>query len=339
MSASPARYLLRPADEADLPALGRFKAAASLGVDALPGDDQRLGALLEASLRALALDGDERGGTHLFMLDTLAGETVGCAGLEDVGERIEPFYSLRRDTFVHASVALDKRSRASALSVCHDLAGATRLTRQHLVTTDPPLLELALRGRLAFAACHPGRFADELVAELPGMVDARGRSPFWEAIGRHFFGVELERAEQLCSRGDRLFLSELLPLYPLYESLMPASVREAIGVSHPRARATERLLLEEGLEKSRYFDVFDTGPSLVGRFARMRTLCAKRTLELVKIEQASIRAPERLISNARLAGFRAMFAAVDEFAPGQARLDAQSAAALGLARGDRLTVA
>ena len=41
--------------------------------------------------------------------------------------------------------------------------------------------------RFAFMAAHPKRFAEDVIAEMRGVMSEDGQCPFWEAIGKHFF--------------------------------------------------------------------------------------------------------------------------------------------------------
>ena len=57
----------------------------------------------------------------------------------------------------------------------------------------------------------PTRFAPKVIAELRGRLDAEGRSPFWEGLGRHFFAMEYSTADYLTGIGQKSFIAELMP--------------------------------------------------------------------------------------------------------------------------------
>ena len=104
-------------------------------------------------------------------------------------------------------------------------------------------------------AQHPERFANKVIAEMRGVADEQGRSPFWEALGRHFFTVDFAQADHLTGVGDKSVVAELMPKYPVYVDLLPAEARAVIGQVHENpagaGHAARRRLPLPGLR--RYF--------------------------------------------------------------------------------------
>ena len=68
------------------------------------------------------------------------------------------------------------------------------------------------------AICLPGR-----ASRVKRAVTSEIRSPFWDAIGRNFFDLNYAAAERLCGLKSRTFLAELMPHYPIYVPLLPAT--------------------------------------------------------------------------------------------------------------------
>ena len=48
-----------------------------------------------------------------------------------------------------------------------------------------------------------------------------GRSPFWDHLGSKFFGLGFDSADHLSAVGDKRFIAELMPKYPIYVDLLP----------------------------------------------------------------------------------------------------------------------
>ena len=62
------------------------------------------------------------------------------------------------------------------------------------------------------------RFADRVIAEMRGVSDEKGNSPFWQWLEEHFFSVDFPTADYLTGIGQKVFIAELMPKYPIYVS-------------------------------------------------------------------------------------------------------------------------
>ena len=67
------------------------------------------------------------------------------------------------------------------------------------------------------------------------MIDDKGRSAFWDAVGKHFFGIDLVKADYL-SMVNKKFIADLMPRFPLYVPLLPPAAQAVIGQVHPETR-------------------------------------------------------------------------------------------------------
>src|SRR5207244_11352634 len=105
---------------------------------------------------------------------------------------------------------------------------------------------LLAKSRLLFIADFADLFAAKVIAELRGKLDADGLSPFWEGLGRHFFAMEYSTADYLTGIGQKSFIAELMPRYPVYANLLPDSARAVIGEVHDDTRAARTLLDQDG---------------------------------------------------------------------------------------------
>ena len=79
-----------------------------------------------------------------------------------------------------------------------------------------------------------------MIAELRGKLDADGKSPFWEGLGRHFFAMEYSTADYLTGIGQKAFVAELMPRHPVYVNLLPESARAVDRRSARRHAARAR---------------------------------------------------------------------------------------------------
>jgi arginine N-succinyltransferase len=199
-----------------------------------------------------------------------------------------------------------------ALSLCHDLSGHTLLRGFHIDATlvRTPFSELLSRARLLFIAAHAQRFSEAVITEIVGYSDEQGHSPFWDALGKHFFDLPYAEAERLCGLQSRTFLAELMPQYPIYVPMLPQAAQDCIGRVHPDGQEAFDILEREGFETNSYIDLFDAGPTLYARTANIRSITGSQTA--IVRQHASMDARGRyLLSNDALHDYRAIVTELD----------------------------
>ncbi|KHA70137.1 arginine N-succinyltransferase [Pseudomonas chlororaphis] len=306
--------VLRPVEQTDLPQLQQLARDSLVGVTSLPDDSERLRAKIAASCASFDSDPTTHGPeNYFFVLEDLEHQRlVGCSEILATAGFDEPFYSLRNRHFTSASRELNIEHGVPALSLCHDLNDHTLLRGFHidanLVRT--PFSELLSRARLLFIAAHAPRFAEAVITEIVGYSDEAGNSPFWDALGKHFFDLPYAEAERLCGLQSRTFLAELMPQYPIYVPMLPQAAQDCIGRIHPDGQEAFDILAREGFETNSYIDLFDAGPTLYARTANIRSIA--RSQSAIVQQQPQIDARGRyLLSNDALHGFRAIMAELD----------------------------
>src|SRR5919112_721022 len=102
------------------------------------------------------------------------------------------------------------------------------------------------RRRYLFIRKHRERFAGKVIAELRGVIDERGGSPFWDGIAGRFFGMGFHEADEFNAMHGTQFIADLMPKTPIYVSMLPDSARAVMGVPHQSGRAAMRMLEREG---------------------------------------------------------------------------------------------
>ena len=123
-------------------------------------------------------------------------------------------------------------------------------------------------------------FGDKVIAEMRGMSDERGRSPFWESLGRHFFKMEFSQADYLTGVGNKAFIAELMPKFPLYTCFLSEDARAVIGRVHPDTEPALAMLKGEGFSYQGYVDIFDAGPAIEVETDKIRAVRDSQTLVL-----------------------------------------------------------
>jgi arginine N-succinyltransferase len=140
---------------------------------------------------------------------------------------------------------------------------------------------LAAQSRYLLMASCPERFGEMVLAELRGVVDAKGDTPFWDAIGRHFFAMDFTEADILSAVSDNQFILDLMPKYPIYVDLLPPEAREVIGRCHADGVGALKLLEWEGFRFERTVDIFDGGPLVAAPRKLIRTVRESRMVTLM----------------------------------------------------------
>lgn len=333
--------LIRPVGLDDLDALLELAHGAGAGFTSLPADRAYLRGRIELSLRSFAAGvsepGDQR---YLFVLeDFSSGRIGGCCAVEAACGLEEPFYSYRLGLTVHASQKFQVYSRVPTLYLTNDYTGSSVLCSLYL---RPELRRggagrLLAKSRLLFMACFPQRFAARVIAEMRGVSDESGRSPFWEGLGRHFFSVDYAEAERIVGLGNKGFIAELMPPHPIYSILLPREAREVMGQVHHQTAPARHLLEQEGFRYQNYIDIFDGGPSLEAPRTEIRSIRKSRLIESRVVPNPTAGAPH-LVCNTHLEGFRC---AVAMLAPARdhVALDRMTSAALNMSPGESVRVA
>jgi arginine N-succinyltransferase len=194
-----------------------------------------------------------------------------CAIKATVGLE-ESFYNYRIGMLVHSSKELGVYSPMDTLYLASDLTGSGELCSLYL---HPDYRhgengKLLSKSRLLFIAQYPHLFPQRLIAELRGFQRRDGSSPFWDSLGRHFFKMGFDRADDLSSLDKKSFIAELMPRYPLYVALLPQEAQDVIGRVHEASAPARRMLEQEGMYFEGYVDIFDAGPVLQGRCSELR---------------------------------------------------------------------
>ena len=328
--------VLRPVELTDLPQLHQLARDSLVGVTSLPDDSERLREKILDSNDSFNRDVESNGPeNYFFVLEDLATERLtGCSEILATAGFAEPFYSLRNRHFTSASRELNIEHGVPALSLCHDLSGHTLLRGFHIdaALVRTPFSELLSRARLLFIAAHAARFSEAVITEIVGYSDEQGQSPFWNALGKHFFDLPYVEAERLCGLQSRTFLAELMPHYPIYVPMLPPAAQECIGRVHPDGQEAFDILEREGFETNSYIDLFDGWPTLFARTSTINSITRSHTARVQQVEVIEARG-SYLLSNDSLRDYRAIVAEL-AFNDGQTvGLSAEMCAALHVTDG------
>lgn len=331
-------FRLRAARPSDLEPIYQMAKLTGGGFTNLPPDRKALGAKLERSAAAFARTDDELA-DELFVLVLEDGRTREVRGtcqiFTQVGQ-LWPFYSYRLTTLTQHSQELDRTVRAELLGLVTDLEGSSEVGGLFLHPSERAggLGMLLARGRYLFIAMHRRRFADRILAELRGIIDERGGSPFWDGVAGRFFGMGFQEADYFNAINGNQFIADLMPKHPVYVAMLSEAARAAIGVPHPSGYAAMRMLENEGFSYEGYVDIFDGGPTMTARTDKVASISNSQESILVATEcEMGERA---LIATGQLGSFRCCYGArhFSDTAGGELAIDSRAADTLDVKPGD-----
>jgi arginine N-succinyltransferase len=329
-------FRLRPARSCDLEALYEMAKLTGGGFTNLPPDRAALRAKLERAEAAFARE-DESLGDELFVLvleNARTGAVRGtCQLMTRVGQRW-PFYSYRLNTLTQYSQELDRTVRAELLSLVTDLEGSSEVGGLFLHPNERAggLGLLLARSRYLFIAMHRPRFADRILAELRGIIDERGGSPFWDGVAGRFFGMNFQEADYFNAINGNQFIADLMPKHPVYIAMLSEDARSVIGVPHPTGRAAMRMLEGEGFRHDGYVDIFDGGPTMTAFTDNVTSVKNSREARVTALEVKE--GEKAILATGSLGTFRACFGARVLGDDGGIAIDSASADLLDVCEGD-----
>ena len=332
-------FRVRAARAADFDALYELALLTGSGFTNLPADKGTLAAKLARSEAAFAAaQGVPEGDLFLFVLENA--QTGEVRGTSQVFGRIgveQPFYSYRISKLTQTSPELKRTFRTEMLTLCTDFNDCSEVGGLFLHPDARAgglgLGVLLARSRYLFIRRNRARFADTMVAELRGVIDDDGNSPFWDAIAGRFFGISFKEADAFNGAHGTQFIADLMPKTPIYTAMLSDEALAVMRKPHPTGQAAMRMLEREGFVNDGYVDIFDGGPTMSGATDRIRAVREARDLVLAGTAEPT--GGERmLVAAGTLADFAAGFGHVKEGADGRATLEPATAALLGLAEGD-----
>jgi arginine N-succinyltransferase len=329
---------IRPVAPPDLDQLVELAGLAGAGLTTLPKDRDLLKKRIDKSIKSFASETDRPGGEqYLFVMeDTTRNRVVGACGITSKVGGFQPFYGYRIDKVLFESKAINVRKEVPILTLVaeHDgpcEVGSLFLHPDYRGGGNGRFLQLV---RFLFMAERPEVFESTVVSELRGVLDDKGRSPFWDALGRHFFGIDFAEADRL-SVINKKFIAELMPKHPIYIPLLPKDAQEVIGKPHKDGVPAVRNLEEEGFHINGMVDIFDAGPVMTCERDQIRTIRLSRRAKVAAVTDQKVSSTKFLIGSTR-ADFRACLGEIDCSNPEGVRITGETSAALKVHVGDMI---
>lgn len=333
--------IIRPIRSSDYDALHQIAVDSGHGFTSLPVNEEILKNRINRANNSFhKLDNTNGDEGYLFVMeDCTTGEVVGTTGIEAAVGLNDAFYHYHLGNVVHSSRELNVYNNIKILALNNDYTGASELCTLYLrekyrVNNNGRFLS---KCRFLFMAEHPHRFNHTIIAEMRGVSDENGNSPFWQWLEEHFFSMDFPTADYLSGIGKKEFIAELMPKYPIYVNLLSEAAQAVIGKVHENTVPALRLLEREGFVNRGYVDIFDAGPTVEAELKTIKTVNSSKRLQVVI---GDVTTTEKLmICNTQITDFRATHVALDvRKAEKQVVITQQTADALQVTHGDWVRV-
>lgn len=332
-------FRIRPARNDDFQALYEMAKLTGGGFTNLPADRGALVEKLIRSEKGFAAEINEPGEQlYVFMLENAeTGQIRGTCQIFGMVGIDAPFYSYRISTLTQTSKALGQTFRNEMVTLTTDLEGSSEVGGLFLHPGERAggLGMLLARSRYLFIKLHRERFAKRVIAELRGVIDEKGGSPFWDAIAGRFFGMTFQEADEFNGAHGTQFIADLMPKTPIYTAMLPETARAVMGVPHPSGRAAMKMLEREGFNFDCYIDIFDGGPTMTAAVDQVRTVRESREL-VVEAVAETVDGTNMMLAHGRLDDFTACCGDVRISPEERATITRETARLLAVEPGDTL---
>jgi arginine N-succinyltransferase len=335
--------IIRPVAMSDLAALKDIAVESGPGFTSLVNNHDFLVRKIERSIASFASSTQQPGDQgYLFVLvEPETGHIMGTTGIEASVGAHRPIYHYRVGRTIHQSSALSHRQQT--LTLCRHYTGCTEICTLFLRQAYRRAWagKLLSRVRFLFMAQHPKRFAGTVIAEMRGVSDQAGNSPFWHSLQAHFVDLDFATVSQMVGTGGNGFIADLMPERPIDTRDLDDAARSVISEVHPDTRPALHMLQSEGFRYTGFVDPLDGGPTVE---AQLQNLASVRQSSHCRVVIQPDAAPSSgpwtnggqgktlMVANNKTADFRATVTSAARYLPARNLLEVPEslATALGL---------
>ena len=303
--------IIRPIKMTDYDDLYRIAIDSGHGFTTLPVNEEILKKRINHSVASFISQVKKPGNQgYLFVMeDSETGQVVGTTGIEAAVGLDNAFYHYHLGKVVHSSRELNIHNTVETLALCNDYSGATEictlfLQQSHRKNNNGRFLS---RCRFLFIAEHAERFSDCVIAEMRGVSDDKGQSPFYDWLEKNFLSIEFTKADYLTGIGNKDFIAELMPKYPIYVNLLSIEAQKVINKVHENTIPALRLLEAEGFSRRGYVDIFDAGPTVEAERNQIRAIRESKKYQVLIDDYCAEESKyPYIICNTKVEDFRAI---------------------------------
>ncbi len=331
--------IVRPVQPQDIDNLLEIARAAYPGMTTLPPDRETLTRKIQRSTQSIAKQvAEPESEVYLLVMeDTVNDKLVGTASIIAKLGIDDQFYSYKLNKQTQYSRQLNKKMTVETLHLTNHFEGFAEvatlyLTEDYRINGNGKLLA---RSRYLFMAEFRERFPDKVMADLRGYFDAQGRSPFWEALGRHFFDMSYSEADLYGALNGNQFIADLMPKHPIYVNLLPDEAKAVIGRPNDQGRPALTMLENEGFKFNGQIDIFDGAPSVDANINELNTIRNSKKAKIKGVMSGKNNL-EYLVCAGDIHSFRVCITSLQEDADGSVLLPQSAMDVLKVARKDTI---
>lgn len=267
-------FAIRLAELRDLDGFMTLAELTGPGFTSLPANEEKLSHLLAASCKAA--QGDP-GAVMLAMTDRETGHIAGCAAVKRGGKK--------RAGFANFRIIRDAVGTVRSLQISDDYSNLTEIGSLfvHPDYRAKGVGKALAQSRYMYLATRPHTFGARVFAELRGVIDEHGASPFYDAACRPWLNMSFTQADRICAAGDNSHLVAMLPKKPILTETFSPAAMSAIGNCHESGKAAHAMLMKEGFHFDGVVDLLDGGALVAANTVSLTSL---RHSRLVRIKAA-----------------------------------------------------
>jgi len=231
-----------------------------------------------------------KGETYFLVMEDLEKQkVVGTAAvIAHLGSKDE-FYSYKLNSLSQSCKELDKRVSVQTLNLSNHFEGYSEVATLYL---DKDYRHngnggLLARTRYLFMGQFRERFPEGVMADLRGYFDEDGNSPFWNAVGSHFFEMDFADADLYGAVNGNQFIADLMPKHPIYVNMLPQAAQDVIGKCNVVGKPAMRMLESEGFRWNGHVDIFDAAPSVDTKIDDIVSIKNSKVAEVIGISEHS----------------------------------------------------
>lgn len=332
--------VVRPVTENDVAAIMSLAEQSGIGMTTLPKDERVLEGNIQRSVLSFSAQLEKPQDEYYFFVleDVKQQKIAGCCAINAAAGANSPLYSYKVGVVTRVSNELNIRKDHQLLYLVNDLQGKTEICTLFLL---PEYRKggngvLLSRSRFLFMGQFRQRFTDTVFAEMRGISDEHGNSPFWESLGRHFFDMDFERADFLTAVTNKQFIADLMPREPIYANFLSQEAQATIGKPHHSTIPAMKILQHQGFAYNYYVDIFDAGPTLLASLGQIKTITAAKRLVIKSIGTGEFY--DHVLAANSLLDFRVMIDHVNINDDYSVTINPQLAAGLQVSPGDHLYI-
>lgn len=304
--------IIRPIQHKDLQALHEIARESGPGFTSLVDDreylERKVRHAIDSFQRELHQPGDEH---YLFVLeDETTGDIMGTTGIEASAGHDRPLCHFRREAEPASLSGSERLTRCTHYTGCTEICSLYLRPRYRRANAG----KLLSKVRFLFMAQNPLRFSTTIIAEMRGVSDASGQSPFWNWLKTRAGNLDFATVTRLASSATPELLDALLPDGPLSTATMPPEAIRVIGQVHEQTRPALKMLEAESFRHTGFVDLFDAGPTVEAQLNEITSI-RQSTRCLVQVVDDSMPAITRnypgnrdnamMITNSAVSDFRA----------------------------------